>query len=151
MSFREDLLARRLSVAARLLVERPAIPVRDVARLVGFRQAPHFAKAFRGRYGLTPMRFRAEARAHGRRTHHAPPGTLGAPADREARRAIWPPVYGVVSAAGMHGGIEPGKRIDRRRAREAQAHQRSPARRGQRGDAPTVLFGDLAHDRQTEP
>jgi AraC family transcriptional regulator, regulatory protein of adaptative response / methylphosphotriester-DNA alkyltransferase methyltransferase len=62
-TFREDLLARRLNVAAQLLIEQPAIPVRDVARLVGFRQAPHFAKAFRRRYGLTPAAFRAEARA----------------------------------------------------------------------------------------
>jgi AraC-like DNA-binding protein len=67
VTFREDLLTRRLSVAAQLLIEQPAIPVRDVARLVGFRQAPHFAKAFRRRYGLSPASFRAEARAYTRR------------------------------------------------------------------------------------
>lgn len=66
VTFREDLLARRLNVAAQLLIEQPAISVRDVARLVGFRQAPHFAKAFRRRYGLTPARFRAEGRAYAR-------------------------------------------------------------------------------------
>ncbi|HTA15740.1 MAG TPA: helix-turn-helix transcriptional regulator [Solirubrobacteraceae bacterium] len=66
VSFREDLLARRLNVGAQLLVEQPGIPVRDVARLVGFRQAPHFAKAFRRRYGLTPAAFRAEGRAYAR-------------------------------------------------------------------------------------
>jgi transcriptional regulator GlxA family with amidase domain len=60
--FHEDLLRRRLTVAARLLVEQPQMPVREVASRVGFRQAPHFAKAFRRRYGLTPMRFRAQAR-----------------------------------------------------------------------------------------
>jgi AraC family transcriptional regulator of adaptative response / methylphosphotriester-DNA alkyltransferase methyltransferase len=65
-TFREDLLSRRLSVAAQLLIEQPAISVRDVARLVGFRQAPHFAKAFRLRYGLTPAAFRAEGRAYAR-------------------------------------------------------------------------------------
>lgn len=65
-TFREDLLARRLKVAAQLLIEQPAISVRDVARLVGFRQAPHFAKAFRRRYGLTPAAFRAEGRAFAR-------------------------------------------------------------------------------------
>jgi AraC family transcriptional regulator of adaptative response / methylphosphotriester-DNA alkyltransferase methyltransferase len=65
-TFREDLLTRRLKVAAQLLVEQPAISVRDVARLVGFRQAPHFAKAFRRRYGLTPAAFRAEGRAFAR-------------------------------------------------------------------------------------
>jgi AraC-like DNA-binding protein len=66
VTFREDLLTRRLNVAAQLLIEQPAIPVRDVARLVGFRQAPHFAKAFRQRYGLTPAAFRAEGRAYAR-------------------------------------------------------------------------------------
>lgn len=66
MTFREDLLTRRLNVAAQLLVEQPAVPVRDVARLVGFSQAPHFAQAFRRRYGLSPASFRAEARAFAR-------------------------------------------------------------------------------------
>lgn len=72
VTFREDLLARRLNVAAQLLIEQPAIAVRDVAQLVGFRQAPHFAKVFRGRYGLTPAAFRAEGRAYARgpRTNH---------------------------------------------------------------------------------
>jgi AraC-like DNA-binding protein len=65
-TFREDLLTRRLKVAAQLLIEQPAISVRDVARLVGFRQAPHFAKAFRRHYGLTPSAFRAEGRAFAR-------------------------------------------------------------------------------------
>jgi AraC-like DNA-binding protein len=66
LTFREDLLTRRLNVAAQLLIEQQAIPIRDVARLVGFRQAPHFAKAFRQRYGLSPASFRAEARAYAR-------------------------------------------------------------------------------------
>jgi AraC-like DNA-binding protein len=73
MTFREELLARRLSVAAQLLVEQSAIPVRDVARLVGYRQAPHFAKAFRRRYGLSPASFRAEARAYLRGEPAQPP------------------------------------------------------------------------------
>jgi transcriptional regulator GlxA family with amidase domain len=63
VTFREDLLTRRLKVAAQLLVEQPAIPVRDVARLVGYRQAPHFAQVFKRRYGLAPAAFRAEGRA----------------------------------------------------------------------------------------
>ncbi|HTA97986.1 MAG TPA: helix-turn-helix transcriptional regulator [Solirubrobacteraceae bacterium] len=71
-TFREDLLTRRLKVAAQLLIEQPAISVRDVARLVGFRQAPHFAKAFRRRYGLTPAAFRAEGRAFARAAQDAP-------------------------------------------------------------------------------
>lgn len=63
-TFHEDLVARRMRAGARLLVERPALPVRDIARLVGYRQAPHFAKAFRRRYGLTPAAFRAEGVAY---------------------------------------------------------------------------------------
>jgi AraC-like DNA-binding protein len=61
ITFQEDLLARRMAAAAELLVKQRAIPVTDVARLVGYRQAPHFAKAFRRRYGLSPARFRARA------------------------------------------------------------------------------------------
>jgi len=64
MSFHEDLLARRMTAAAQLLAEQPAIPVSDVARLVGYRQAAHFAGAFRRRYGLAPARFREQARAY---------------------------------------------------------------------------------------
>jgi len=60
-TFEEDLRARRMSVAAELLIEQRAIPVRDVARLVGYRQAPHFATAFRRRYGLSPASFREQA------------------------------------------------------------------------------------------
>ena len=61
MTFKEDLLARRMAAAAELLIEQRAIPVRDVARLVGYRQAPHFARAFRRRYGVSPVRFREQA------------------------------------------------------------------------------------------
>ncbi len=61
MSFREDLLARRMEVGAQLLVEQRSIPVEDVARLVGYSQGPHFARAFRRRYGLSPGRFREAA------------------------------------------------------------------------------------------
>jgi AraC family transcriptional regulator of adaptative response / methylphosphotriester-DNA alkyltransferase methyltransferase len=60
-SFREELVARRMAAAAELLAQ-PAIPVRDVARLVGYRQPPHFAQAFRRRYGVSPARFREELR-----------------------------------------------------------------------------------------
>jgi AraC family transcriptional regulator, regulatory protein of adaptative response / methylphosphotriester-DNA alkyltransferase methyltransferase len=60
-TFKEDLLARRMAAAAELLIEQRAIPVRDVARLVGYRQAPHFAQAFRRRYGLSPACFREQA------------------------------------------------------------------------------------------
>jgi AraC family transcriptional regulator of adaptative response / methylphosphotriester-DNA alkyltransferase methyltransferase len=60
-SFTADLLARRMSVAAGLLIEQRSLSVADVARLVGYRQAPHFARAFRRRYGLYPADFRAAA------------------------------------------------------------------------------------------
>ena len=60
-TFQEDLLQRRMTAAAELLVSQRAIPVCDVARLVGYRQAPHFAFAFRRRYGISPARFRARA------------------------------------------------------------------------------------------
>jgi AraC family transcriptional regulator of adaptative response / methylphosphotriester-DNA alkyltransferase methyltransferase len=58
LTFREDLLARRMA-AAELLVEQRSIPVADVARLVGYRHSSHFAAAFRRRYGRSPARFRA--------------------------------------------------------------------------------------------
>jgi two-component system, response regulator YesN len=64
VSFHEDLLERRMGVAAQLLAEQPGLGVREVARLVGYRQGSHFARAFRRRYGLSPARFRERARAH---------------------------------------------------------------------------------------
>jgi two-component system, response regulator YesN len=64
ITFCEDLLTRRMAAAAQLLVEQPAIAVQDVARLVGYRQASHFARVFRRRYGLSPARFRERARGH---------------------------------------------------------------------------------------
>jgi AraC-like DNA-binding protein len=56
-TFHEELVARRMIAAAELLVEQ-ALPIREVARQVGYRQASHFAAAFRRRYGLAPARFR---------------------------------------------------------------------------------------------
>ncbi|MCW3018031.1 MAG: Helix-turn-helix domain, partial [Solirubrobacterales bacterium] len=38
------------------------IAVADVARLVGYRHAPHFARAFRRRYGVSPGAFRVASR-----------------------------------------------------------------------------------------
>jgi AraC-like DNA-binding protein len=64
-TFQEDLFARRMAAAADLLAEQPTISVREVAHLVGYRQAPHFARAFRRCYGLPPARFRRQARSHG--------------------------------------------------------------------------------------
>lgn len=60
-TFREDLTDRRMAAAAELLCEQRSIPVRDVARLVGYRQGSHFARVFRRRYGLAPAVYRARA------------------------------------------------------------------------------------------
>jgi AraC-like DNA-binding protein len=94
LSFQEDLLARRMAAAAQLLAEQPAIAVRDVARLVGYRQAPHFAQAFRRRYGLAPARFRERARAYkaeaGARASAGSGATVSAPA-RRSRISVPPP------------------------------------------------------------
>lgn len=57
-SFHDELVARRMTAAAELLTQ-PAIPIRDVARQVGYRQPPHFARAFRGCFGVSPTGFRA--------------------------------------------------------------------------------------------
>jgi AraC-like DNA-binding protein len=74
-SFHEDLLRRRMDAAATLLIEQPAIAVADVARLVGYRQPSHFARAFRARYGVAPASFREMARKNGihRRVARSPP------------------------------------------------------------------------------
>jgi AraC-like DNA-binding protein len=80
-SFSEELLARRLSVGAQLLVEQRSIPVADVARLVGYSQGTHFAKAFRRRYGRSPANFREAARRAGVRA----PGGAGAVGQAAAR------------------------------------------------------------------
>jgi two-component system, response regulator YesN len=78
VSFHEDLLERRMSVAAQLLAEQPGLGVREVARLVGYRQASHFARAFRRRYGMAPARFRERARAHRAAAPAASPKPLSA-------------------------------------------------------------------------
>jgi AraC-like DNA-binding protein len=62
-SFSEDLLAVRMSAAVQLLVEHPSIPVADVARLVGYSRATHFARAFRCRFGVAPAVFRKRERS----------------------------------------------------------------------------------------
>jgi AraC-like DNA-binding protein len=62
-TFSEDLIARRMTAAGELLSEQRTIPVSDVARLVGYRQASHFAAAFRRRHGLSPATYRQEARS----------------------------------------------------------------------------------------
>jgi AraC-like DNA-binding protein len=65
-TFAAHLRAVRLRNAADLLAHQP-LTVTDVARLVGYRQASHFVKAFRNRYGTTPAAFRDRRRASGAR------------------------------------------------------------------------------------
>jgi AraC family transcriptional regulator, regulatory protein of adaptative response / methylphosphotriester-DNA alkyltransferase methyltransferase len=60
-TFHDDLVGRRLEAAAQLL-STPSITVRDVAQRVGFHQSPHFARAFRRRYGVSPSTYHAKAR-----------------------------------------------------------------------------------------
>jgi AraC-like DNA-binding protein len=59
--FHEELVARRMLAAARLLIERD-VAIGEVMRMVGYRHAAHFAATFRRCYGLSPARFRAQAR-----------------------------------------------------------------------------------------
>ena len=59
-SFREYLAKVRMRHAARLLREG-AIPVREVAQSVGYRQPAQFAKAFRRHHGTPPSSLRSRA------------------------------------------------------------------------------------------
>jgi two-component system response regulator YesN len=56
-----QLLARARMAAAERLLRDPDLPVKEVARRVGYRQPAQFAKSFRLRYGSTPRDYR---RAH---------------------------------------------------------------------------------------
>ncbi len=47
-------------IAAAELMSKPSISMRDVARMVGYSQPPHFARAFRRCYGVSPSVFRAK-------------------------------------------------------------------------------------------
>jgi two-component system response regulator YesN len=61
-SFRSYLGEVRMRRARELLADGN-IPVRDVARRVGYRQPAQFAKAFRRRFGAPPSRFRGRERS----------------------------------------------------------------------------------------
>ncbi len=56
-SFRSQLAAVRMRRALELL-ESEAVPVREVAQTVGYRQPAQFAKAFRRHHGASPSAFR---------------------------------------------------------------------------------------------
>jgi AraC-like DNA-binding protein len=63
-TFHDDLTRRRLDGAARLL-QGASLTVSDVARRVGYRQAGHFARAFRRRYWISPSEYRTRSRQAG--------------------------------------------------------------------------------------
>jgi AraC family transcriptional regulator, regulatory protein of adaptative response / methylphosphotriester-DNA alkyltransferase methyltransferase len=53
-----QLLARARMAAAERLLHDHALPVREVAQRVGYRQPAQFAKSFRVRYGTAPRSYR---------------------------------------------------------------------------------------------
>jgi len=59
-TFSDDLRTQRMAAAAELLSQR-AIPLREVAQQVGYRQASHFARVFRCHHGISPTGFRTRA------------------------------------------------------------------------------------------
>jgi AraC-like DNA-binding protein len=64
-AFHDDLVGRRMDAAVELL-SLPSIAVSDVAQRVGYRHAPHFARAFRRRYGVSPSVYRNELSSRAR-------------------------------------------------------------------------------------
>jgi AraC family transcriptional regulator, regulatory protein of adaptative response / methylphosphotriester-DNA alkyltransferase methyltransferase len=56
-AFRDEVAAVRMQHAASLLQDTD-LPVAEIARRVGYRQAAQFAKAFRRHHGVAPSRFR---------------------------------------------------------------------------------------------
>ena len=63
-SFREYLAKVRMRHAAQLLREG-AIPVREVAQSVGYRQPAQFAKAFRRHHGTSPSSLKGRSNHNG--------------------------------------------------------------------------------------
>ncbi len=147
-SFSEDLLARRMAAAAELLVEQRSIPVSDVARLVGYRQAAPTSRAPSA--AATGSRRRAFASERG-----------GGAQPRS--RGIEPRPGGVRRRPGRRGGRGRAPRRlprlprgachrDGLRAGQAQAHQRARRRgRPRRRRSPPCCSHHLAHDRQAQP
>jgi AraC-like DNA-binding protein len=64
-TFRAELTSARVRRAERFL-RNPALTVAEVATAVGYRQPPHFAKAFRTVHGMSPAEWRRAAYGLGR-------------------------------------------------------------------------------------
>jgi AraC-like DNA-binding protein len=101
LTFQEDLAARRMAAARELLAQQ-AIPVHDVARLVGYRHGSPFAHAFAARYGLAPARFRERAREAQRQRAATGPPAAASPA---APPPAAPPPAAPPPAAGSPGSV----------------------------------------------
>jgi AraC-like DNA-binding protein len=65
-TFGAELMRMRLAAANRLLSDRrcDALTVLEIADRCGFAEASHFARRFRGAYGLSPLEFRRRRGAH---------------------------------------------------------------------------------------
>ncbi|MFG2823772.1 helix-turn-helix transcriptional regulator [Kitasatospora sp. NPDC048365] len=110
-SFRAELLAVRLEVAAQLAT-RTALPLADIAAATGFTDHAHLTRRFTARYGVPPSEFRQQ-RAGGRSDADSRRAPTASPADgpgtvasgRTSRRAT------ALRTAGSRGGAEaPGGR-----------------------------------------
>ncbi len=66
-----QLLARARMAAAERLLHDSQIPVKEVARRVGYRQPAQFAKSFRARYGATPREYRRRLMSQNGTSHLA--------------------------------------------------------------------------------
>lgn len=64
LTFARTLASMRISQARRLRVERPALPVTEVAYACGFDSLARFYRLFTGAYGMAPGEFRAAGSLH---------------------------------------------------------------------------------------
>lgn len=64
-SVSRHIIGRRLQVIAERLVdpEHAHLSAAEIAMRVGFKEASHFARAFKAEFGVTPGRYRSERRA----------------------------------------------------------------------------------------
>jgi transcriptional regulator GlxA family with amidase domain len=82
-SFRGHLTVVRMERAADLL-RHGVLPVREVARRVGYRQPAQFAKAFRRCHGVTPSELRSPTEVLSSHPGAHQPPAMAFPADRRA-------------------------------------------------------------------